>query len=257
MSAPRLAYPSDPSGAVSDEWIAKSIPLADAIRAHSAPEDVGDCDLWAERFKELGEGETVESVRIGARSDGEIAERLTGEQLTAWRMFVGRERMLSLALENRLWFCALVAFGSPAQPWAPPEWIASARWQNLTIDPRRRDVASGEGGGFFNVRVLLAQAVLGQGATVAAPVGAAVQAQFSPEALSAWFLFRVKTWPTGAPLPSAEKDKAAAEAMFGKIPRALLRSIRAKKTPPMWRKQGKRGGFGGFGSEKEAEYLGF
>jgi hypothetical protein len=65
---------------------------------------------------------------------------------------------------------------------------------------------------------------------------------YSPDACRAWFVFRVRTWPTGAPLPTEVEDRKAAEVDFeGKIPRDEFRKIRIERTPETWRKSGPRG----------------
>lgn len=62
---------------------------------------------------------------------------------------------------------------------------------------------------------------------------------YSPEALAAWFLLRVRTWPKGKPPPTEAECIAAAQNYFADAPgRDLIRPIRQKKTPDDWRKRG-------------------
>jgi hypothetical protein len=65
---------------------------------------------------------------------------------------------------------------------------------------------------------------------------------YSPEALSAWFVLRVRIWPKEAPAPIETQDLEAARAYFdGEIARDEFRDIRRAKTPEDWRRSGPRG----------------
>jgi hypothetical protein len=65
---------------------------------------------------------------------------------------------------------------------------------------------------------------------------------YSPEALSAWFVLRVRIWAKGVPFPTEADDRKAAGLEFeGKISRDEFRDIRRAKTPKDWRKSGPRG----------------
>lgn len=64
---------------------------------------------------------------------------------------------------------------------------------------------------------------------------------YSTDALAAWFLLRVKTWPKGELPPSEADCVAAAQSYFADAPgRDAIREIRQKKTPKDWRKRGPR-----------------
>ncbi len=63
------------------------------------------------------------------------------------------------------------------------------------------------------------------------------------EAVSAWLVFREKTWPKDAATPSEKADLAAARAAFAPGPalsRDVFRDIRQRKTTEAWRKPGPR-----------------
>lgn len=67
-------------------------------------------------------------------------------------------------------------------------------------------------------------------------------ASYSPEALAAWYLLRVHTWPSNQPGPTEAGDHAAALKHFGSIvTRGEIRRIRRDKARPEWRKPGPRG----------------
>jgi hypothetical protein len=64
---------------------------------------------------------------------------------------------------------------------------------------------------------------------------------YSPDALRAWFVLRVRTWPEDAPFPTEAQDLAAARNSFeGRISRDPFRDIRRAKTPASWRESGPR-----------------
>ena len=64
---------------------------------------------------------------------------------------------------------------------------------------------------------------------------------YSPEALCAWFIFRVVSWPADAATPAERDCQIAAAAIFHTLPsRGEFRKIRAANTPSEWRKQGPR-----------------
>jgi hypothetical protein len=160
MSAPRFGFLSEPSGPVDPEWLGKGEWLSRAAQAFGHPDLIAQCNAAAERFKALGDGETVESFRLDAVAPSRdaargLAGRLTGEQRTAWTLYTGLERVLWGYLRYQLQNQLLVALGSPERKWEAPVWIATARWSDLNIDPFKGDVACGTAGLFYSVRVML------------------------------------------------------------------------------------------------------
>jgi hypothetical protein len=72
------------------------------------------------------------------------------------------------------------------------------------------------------------------------PSGGTKQA-YSPDALAAFFMLRVKTWPKDAPPPTENECIAAVRDYFADPPgRDVIREIRRQKTPESWRKRGPR-----------------
>jgi hypothetical protein len=77
-----------------------------------------------------------------------------------------------------------------------------------------------------------------------APTAEAVQpsvvnkGKYSREALSAWYVIRVHTWPDGKPGPNEEEDLRDARAAFDRVPRDTLRKVRGAKAPEAWKKPG-------------------
>lgn len=60
-------------------------------------------------------------------------------------------------------------------------------------------------------------------------------------ALGAWYLLRVKKWPSGQRGPTEDQDWKDAQAAFvGHVPRGEIRKIRKEKAPENWRKSGPR-----------------
>ena len=68
-------------------------------------------------------------------------------------------------------------------------------------------------------------------------------AAYSPQALGAWFMLRVRTWVNGVIPPTESQDLTAAADFFAsKPPRDEFRRIRRDKTPENWRKSGPSSG---------------
>jgi hypothetical protein len=72
-----------------------------------------------------------------------------------------------------------------------------------------------------------------------------VKAQYTENALRAWFMLRIRTWPENKPFPTEPACLAEAKNYFDGVTRDKFRDIRQDMAPPGWRKQGPRAQRGG------------
>lgn len=147
---------------------------------------------------------------------------------------------------------ALVAWGRAGSPIAPHRRIPADAWVSLRLAHVTEGRALGAGVDLFGLHVAAAVALAEPTLAAPSPPEPVMTAErrpprtdagqaYSPEALAAWFLLRVRTWPKGEPPPSEADCIAAAKAYFADAPgRDAIREIRQEKTPESWRKRGPR-----------------
>jgi hypothetical protein len=70
------------------------------------------------------------------------------------------------------------------------------------------------------------------------PLGDKVE--YNRARLSAWYHFRVVTWPPGKDGPTEEEDLQAARSAFDSVTREAVRKVRNEKAPEAWKKPGPR-----------------
>jgi hypothetical protein len=154
----------------------------------------------------------------------------------------------------------LVAWAREGSPLAPLRRIPGDAWTTLRLAHVAEGRAQGPGVELFGIHVAAAAAPAEPAPAAPSPPEPAqgertdlqpedgagpklprtnAKQAYSPEALAAWFLLRVKTWPKGEPPPSEADCIAAAQAYFADAPgRDPIREIRRQKTPESWRKRG-------------------
>jgi hypothetical protein len=242
-----------PAGKVSREWFTRGSWLAEAWQAFGQPNYLSAVCAAAERFAKLRHGETPNAYLICSDQSHsglsrpeqyrELRKRLGGAERQAWVDYYTHRAFAEQEVLDRLTFGTLLAFGAPHNPAAEIEWIPPQAWYYLRLDPAHNNVVQGVNIAYWHVQVVdLAKSDANDQAALLAPTTPVVKQRYSPEALGAWFILRVHSWPPESALPSEEVDRIAAEAVFDSVPRGEFREIRAGKTPPNWRKPGPRRG---------------
>lgn len=145
----------------------------------------------------------------------------------------------------------LVAWAREGNPMAELRRIPADAWTTLRFVHVLEARAGGHGVELFGIHIAAAAAAAEPAPAAPSPPEPVVtaegppprtdaaQAVYTPEALRAWFLLRVKTWPKGQPPPREADCIAAAKAYFADAPgRDEFREIRRQKTPEDWRKRG-------------------
>jgi len=160
------------AGKVSNEWLSRGVWLAEAAIVFADSNTELAQRMMAEgakQFTALRHGESPETFALNSlRSEAEHDQLLHGDELTAWRKYSGGLGCLQLNLIGRLQFGTLLAFGVPDRLGAQPEWIPPWAWMHLELDTGCRNKASGEGGTYWQIKVVDPALALVQGQTKAA-----------------------------------------------------------------------------------------
>ena len=126
MNAIKGERPIDISGKVSEEWWHDATWLSEAGQAFGNPSFAAQRMAAANRFKELGNGDTVETFArssrlLGPARDRELAKRLVGDRMRAWVEYYAAWDALERDLHFKLTWGTLLAFGDKNYAGAQPE----------------------------------------------------------------------------------------------------------------------------------------